>query len=88
MKMIKIKTSVGEYMSDITKDEFMALLNSGEKVISVPLGKGTTYYGWEEFDDNSVVNIFIDNVQIQTVTEHNMEAKPVTNLTSEWTEQP
>lgn len=87
MKMIKIKTSVGEYMSDITKSDFMDLLNSGEKVISVPLGKGTTYYGWEEFDDNSVVNIFVDNVQIQTVTEHNMEAKPVTNLTSSWTEQ-
>lgn len=45
MKMIKIKTSVGEYMSDLTKEEFLALLNSGEKVISVPLGKGTTYYG-------------------------------------------
>lgn len=88
MKMIKIKTSVWEYMSDITKSDFMDLLNSGDKVISIPLGKGTTYYGGEEYDDNSVVNLFLDNVQVQSVTEHNMEAKPVTNLNSVWTEQP
>jgi hypothetical protein len=39
MKMIKIKTSIGEYMSDISKAELLALLNSGEKIVSIPLGK-------------------------------------------------
>lgn len=87
MKMIKIKTSIGEYMADITKAEFLTLLNSGEKIISIPLGKGTTYYGWEEYEDNSVINIFTDNVVIQSITEHDMELKEAINLISKWPEQ-
>jgi hypothetical protein len=74
-------------MSDISKAELLALLNSGEKIVSIPLGKWTTYYGWEEYSDDSVVNIFTENVVIQSITEHNMEAKQAINLSTEWPEQ-
>lgn len=70
-------------MADITKDEFFALLNSDSDVIAIPLGEGTTYYGGEEYDDNSIVHIFKANVQVLAVTEHNMEKKEEINLSTQ-----
>lgn len=87
MKKITIKTSVGSYMATITKQEFLDIVNSGEKIITIPLGECTTYLGGEEYNDNAHVTFFLDNIQIQSIEEHDMELKPAINLTSEWTEQ-
>lgn len=88
MKKITIKTSVGSYMAEITKQEFLDIINSWEKIVTIPLGKCTTFLAWEEYDDNAQVTFFLDNVQIQSIEEHDMELKPVINLSSQWTEQP
>mgnify|MGYP003612673012 CR=1 FL=1 len=87
MKKITIKTSVGSYMANITKDEFLKIVNSGEKIVTIPLGECTTYLGGEEYNDNADVTFFLDNVQIQSIEEHDMELKPVINLSSKWPEQ-
>lgn len=88
MKKITIKTSVGSYMATITKQEFLDIINSGEKIVTIPLGDCTTYLGGEEYNDNAHVTFFLDNVDIQSIEEHDMELKPQINLSSEWTEQP
>lgn len=88
MKKITIKTSVGSYMATITKQEFLDIVNSGEKIVTIPLGDCTTYLGGEEYNDNAHVTFFLDNVDIQSIEEHDMELKPQINLSSEWTEQP
>lgn len=88
MKKTTIKTSVGAYMADISKKEFLDIINSGEKIVTIPLGKCTTFLAGEEYDDDAQVTFFLDNVQIQSIEEHDMELKPVINLTSQWTEQP
>ena len=88
MKKITIKTSVGSYMATISKQEFLDIVNSGEKIVTIPLGDCTTYLGGEEYNDNAHVTFFLDNVDIQSIEEHDMELKPQINLTSEWTEQP
>ena len=88
MKKITIKTSVGSYMAEITKQEFLDIINSWEKIVTIPLGKCTTFLAWEEYDHNAQVTFFLDNVQIQSIEEHDMELKPVINLSSQWTEQP
>lgn len=88
MKKITIKTSVGSYMAEISKEEFLNIVNSGDKVVTIPLGNCTTYLGGEEYNDNAQVTFFLDNVQIQSIEEHDMELKEQINLSSEWTEQP
>lgn len=88
MKKITIKTSIGSYIATISKQEFMDIINSGERVVSIPLGDCTTYLNGEEYNDNAVLNLFLDNVQIQCVEEHDMELKESINLSSQWTEQP
>lgn len=87
MKKITIKTSVGAYLANITKDEFMSIVNSGDKIVTIPLGECTTFLNGEEYNDNAHVTFFLDNVQIQSIEEHDMELKPVINLSSQWTEQ-
>lgn len=87
MQKITIKTSVGSYMAELSKKEFLEIINSGEKVVTIPLGNCTTYLGGEEYNDNAVVTFFLDNVQIQSIEEHDMELKPQINLSSEWPEQ-
>ena len=88
MKKLTIKTSVGSYMADLTKTEFMDIINSWEKLVTIPLGDCTTYLGGEEYNDNAHVTFFLDNVQIHSLEEHEMELKPTFNLSEEWTEQP
>lgn len=88
MKKTTIKTSVGAYMADISKKEFLDIINSWERIVTIPLGKCTTFLAGEEYDDDAQVTFFLDNVQIQSIEEHDMELKPVINLTSQWTEQP
>lgn len=88
MQKITIKTSVGSYMAEISKDEFLKIVNSGEKIVTIPLGKCTTYLNGEEYNDNAQVTFFLDNVQIQSIEEHDMELKEQFNLSAEWTEQP
>jgi len=88
MKKITIKTSVGSYMAEISKKEFLDIINSGEKIVTIPLGDCTTFLNGEEYNDNAHVTFFLDNVQMHSIEEHDMELKPVINLTSEWTEQP
>lgn len=88
MKKITIKTSVGSYMAEISKQEFLDIIDSGEKIVTIPLGDCTTFLNGEEYNDNAHVTFFLDNVDIQSIEEHDMELKPVINLTSEWTEQP
>lgn len=88
MKKITIKTSVGSYMAEISKEEFLNIVNSGSKIVTIPLGNCTTYLGGEEYNDNAQVTFFLDNVQIQSIEEHDMELKEQINLSSEWTEQP
>jgi hypothetical protein len=83
MKKTTIKTSVGAYMADISKKEFLDIINSGEKIVTIPLGKCTTFLAGEEYDDDAQVTFFLDNVQIQSIEEHDMELKPVINLTSQ-----
>ena len=83
MQKITIKTSVGSYMAELSKKEFLEIINSGEKVVTIPLGNCTTYLGGEEYNDNAVVTFFLDNVQIQSIEEHDMELKPQINLSSE-----
>lgn len=87
MKKITIKTSVGSYMAEISKTEFIDLITSGEKIVTIPLGKCTTYLNGEEYNDDAQVTFFLDNVAIQSVEEHDMELKEQINLISEWTEQ-
>lgn len=87
MKKITIKTSVGAYMAEISKDEFLNIINSWEKIVTIPLGNCTTFLNGEEYNDNAQVTFFLDNVQIQSIEEHDMELKPQINLSSEWTEQ-
>lgn len=74
-------------MATITKQEFLDIINSGEKIVTIPLGECTTFLAGEEYNDNAQVTFFLDNVQIQSIEEHDMELKPVINLTSSWTEQ-
>lgn len=88
MKKITIKTSVGSYMAEISKQEFLDIINSGEKVVTIPLWECTTFLAGEEYNDNAQVTFFLDNVQMHSIEEHDMELKPVINLTSQWTEQP
>lgn len=88
MQKITIKTSVGSYMAELSKKEFLDIINSGDKVVTIPLGNCTTYLGGEEYNDNAQVTFFLDNVQIQSIEEHDMELKEQFNLSSEWTEQP
>jgi hypothetical protein len=83
MQKITIKTSVGSYMAEISKKEFLDIVNSGEKIVTIPLGKCTTYLGGEEYNDNAQVTFFLDNVQIQSIEEHDMELKPQINLSTE-----
>jgi len=83
MKKITIKTSIGSYIATISKQEFMDIINSGERVVSIPLGDCTTYLNGEEYNDNAVLNLFLDNVQIQCVEEHDMELKESINLSSQ-----
>ena len=83
MKKTTIKTSVGAYMADISKKEFLDIINSGEKIVTIPLGKCTTFLAGEEYDDDAQVTFFLDYVQIQSIEEHDMELKPVINLTSQ-----
>jgi hypothetical protein len=83
MKKITIKTSVGSYMATISKQEFLDIVNSGEKIVTIPLGDCTTYLGGEEYNDNAHVTFFLDNVDIQSIEEHDMELKPQINLSSE-----
>jgi hypothetical protein len=82
MKKITIKTSIGSYIATISKQDFMDIINSGEKVVSIPLGECTTYLNGEEYNDNATLNLFLDNVQIQCIEEHDMELKEVINLSS------
>lgn len=88
MKKITIKTSVGSYMAELSKKEFLDIINSWEKVVTIPLGKCTTFLNGEEYNDDAQVTFFLDNVQMHSIEEHDMELKPVINLTSEWTDQP
>ena len=88
MKKITIKTSVGSYMAELSKKEFLDIINSWEKVVTIPLGKCTTFLNGEEYNDDAQVTFFLDNVQMHSIEEHDMELKPVLNLTSEWTDQP
>lgn len=88
MKKITIKTSVGSYMAEISKQVFLDIIDSGEKIVTIPLGDCTTFLNGEEYNDNAQVTFFLDNVQMHSIEEHDMELKPVINLTSEWTEQP
>lgn len=83
MKKTTIKTSVGAYMADISKREFLDIINSGERIVTIPIGKCTTFLAGEEYDDDAQVTFFLDNVQIQSIEEHDMELKPVINLTSQ-----
>jgi hypothetical protein len=83
MQKITIKTSVGSYMAEISKEKFLEIINSGEKIVTIPLGKCTTYLGGEEYNDNAQVTFFLDNVQIQSIEEHDMELKPQLNLSTE-----
>lgn len=83
MKKITIKTSVGSYMAEISKEEFLNILNSGSKIVTIPLGNCTTYLGGEEYNDNAQVTFFLDNVDIQSIEEHDMELKEQINLSSE-----
>ena len=83
MKKITIKTSVGSYMAEISKEEFLNIVNSGSKIVTIPLGNCTTYLGGEEYNDNAQVTFFLDNVQIQSIEEHDMELKEQINLSSE-----
>jgi hypothetical protein len=87
MKKITIKTSVGSYMATISKQEFLDIVTSWEKIVTIPLGDCTTYLGGEEYNDNAHVTFFLDNVDIQSIEEHDMELKEQINLSSEWTEQ-
>lgn len=82
MQKITIKTSVGAYIATITKKEFMDIVTSGEKVVTIPLGACTTYLNGEEYNDNAHLTLFLDSVQIQAVEEHDMELKEVINLSS------
>ena len=88
MKKITIKTSVGSYIAELSKKEFLDIINSWEKVVTIPLGKCTTFLNGEEYNDDAQVTFFLDNVQMHSIEEHDMELKPVINLTSEWTDQP
>lgn len=45
MQKITIKTSVGSYMAELSKKEFLEIINSGEKIVTIPLGNCTTYLG-------------------------------------------
>lgn len=83
MKKITIKTSVGSYMAEISKQEFLEIINSGEKIVTIPLGKCTTFLNGEEYNDDAQVTFFLDNVQMHSIEEHDMELKPVINLSSE-----
>ena len=83
MKKITIKTSVGSYMAEISKKEFLDIINSGEKIVTIPLGKCTTFLNGEEYNDDAQVTFFLDNVQMHSIEEHDMELKPVINLSSE-----
>ena len=65
----------------------MSIVNSGDKIVTIPLGECTTFLNGEEYNDNAHVTFFLDNVQIQSIEEHDMELKPVINLSSQWTEQ-
>lgn len=75
-------------INDMSYDELHKILNSGEKIVRFPLWNHTTFFGWEEYNDIMMMTLYLDNVKIHSIEEHDMELKPVINLTSEWTEQP
>lgn len=74
-------------IKDMTYDELHAILNSGEKIVRFPIGTHTSFFGGEEYDNKMMITLYLDNVKIHSIEEHDMELKPAINLTSSWTEQ-
>ena len=75
-------------INNMTYEELDKILNSWEKVVRFPIGTHTTFFGGEEYNDNMVMTLYLDNVKIHSIEEHDMELKEQFNLSAEWTEQP
>lgn len=76
-----IKTSIGDFVANIGKEELFALIEkklSGETV-HIPLGEGTSYLEGNEYSDNAVLTLFPSS-ELFGVVEHNLQEKQAVNL--------
>lgn len=78
-----LKTSVGEFSANIEKTELFGLLEAKAdgKLVSIPLGAGTSYLEGEEYNDNAILTLFPSS-EVFAVVEHNLSEKEKVNLTT------
>lgn len=66
-----------EYSANIEREELMGLIEKHTRweIVNIPLGSGTAYLEWNEYQDNAVLTVLPYNSNIAVVIEHNLEEK-------------